>query len=377
MSTKLLHAERAWIELSTENLKHNVAELRRIMPSGCELMAIVKAESYGHGAKEIPEILSSLGVAAFGVATVDEGIALRESGTEGEILILGYTDPRRADDLERYRLIQTLFDLPYAEALEAEGREIGVHIAIDSGMHRIGLAAEDTADIIKAFSFPHLRVEGMFTHLCASDTEDAADVAYTEAQIAAFSSLTERLTAAGISLPKLHIQSSYGLVNYPSLRCAYARIGILLYGADSELGNTRGLSVDLRPVMSLRSKVIQLRDLPAGEPVGYGRAFITSRPTRLAVLPIGYADGLPRHLSGGNGEVLLCGKRAPILGRVCMDQVIVDVTNIPDITLGTVATLIGRDGDDEITAEEMADRADTITNEIFSRLGRRLKIEIL
>ena len=271
MSPTVLHAERAWIELNTDNLIHNVAELRRILPTGCELMAVLKAEAYGHGAEEVATILSSLGVSAFGVATVDEGIALRECGTEGEILILGYTDPRRADDLERYRLAQALFDLPYAEALNAEGKEVRVHIAIDSGMHRLGIAAEDTEEVRKAFFFPHLHVDGMFTHLCVADSEAKADVAYTEAQIAAFSSLADRLRAEGIA-PKLHMQSSYGLVNYPALRCDYARIGILLYGVDSEHGNIRKTAADLRPVMSLRSKVIQLRTLPAGASVGYGRA---------------------------------------------------------------------------------------------------------
>lgn len=376
-TTAIRHAERAWIELNLSHLKHNVAELRRVMAPGCELMAVLKAEAYGHGMLPVADALCEMGVTSYAVATIDEGIVLREHGIKEEILILGYTDPRRAIELHNYSLSQTVFDLSYAEALAAEGKAISVHIAIDSGMHRLGIAAEDVDAVALLFTKEPLAVHGIFSHLCVSDSDDEEDIAYTKKQLSAFSALLDALVSRGITLPKVHIQNSYGLLNYTDYPCDYARIGISLYGVDSEHGLYRKANVDLKPVLSLRSKVIQLRSLPKGEPVGYGRAFITERDSRIAVLPIGYADGLPRTLSGGKGQVLLNGKRAPIIGRVCMDQVIVDVTDIPDVVAGTVATLIGTDGNETIAAEDMAEACGTITNDLLSRLGRRLIVETI
>lgn len=374
-TTAIRHAERAWIELNLSSLKHNVAELRRVMPQGCELMAVLKAEAYGHGMLPVADALREVGVPSYAVATVDEGIVLREHGVKEEILILGYTDPRRASELHRYALSQTVFDPSYAEALAAEGKAISVHIAVDSGMHRLGIAAEDVDAVAALFTKEPLSVHGIFSHLCVADSDDEGDIAYTKKQLSAFSALLTALKERGLTLPKVHIQNSYGLLNYADFPCDYARIGISLYGVDSEHGLYRKAKIDLKPVLSLRSKVIQLRSLPAGEPVGYGRAFVTERDSRIAVLPIGYADGLPRSLSGGKGQVLLNGKRAPIIGRVCMDQVIVDVTDIPDVFTGTIGTLIGTDGGETIAAEDMAEACGTITNDLLSRLGRRLAVE--
>lgn len=374
-TTAIRHAERAWIELNLSFLKHNAAELRRVMTPGCELMAVLKAEAYGHGMLPVADALCEENVTSFAVATVDEGIVLREHGIKDEILILGYTDPRRAEELHGYALSQTVFDLSYAEALAAEGKEISVHIAVDSGMHRLGIAAEDVDAVASLFTKKPLTVHGIFSHLCVADSDTEEDVSYTEKQLRAFASLLDALKARGLTLPKVHIQNSYGLLNYTDFPCDYARIGISLYGVDSEHGLYRKTTVDLKPVLSLRSKVIQLRSLPKGEPVGYGRAFVTERDSRIAVLPIGYADGLPRSLSGGKGQVLLNGRRAPIIGRVCMDQVIVDVTDIPDVATGTIATLIGTDGCETIAAEDVAEACGTITNDLLSRLGRRLVVE--
>ena len=364
--------DRAWIELNPEHLAHNVRQLRSALPAGCQLMAVVKAEAYGHGAVPIAVRLQKLGVKAFAVATIDEGIQLRRRGIRGEILVLGYTCPDRARELQRYDLIQTLIDGDYARALGRMGRKVKVHIKIDSGMHRLGFDVRDFAGVADTFMLENLQVEGIFTHLCVSDSLAEGDDRFTREQIRAFQKLLETLSAMGFPRPKVHIQSSYGLLNYPELRCDYARVGIALYGAASSPEDRTRLELPLRPVLSIRSRVALIRTIPAGEAAGYGRAFTADRETRLAVVPIGYADGVPRSLSCGRGRVLIRGTAVPILGRVCMDQLTIDVTDLPEASVGDIVTLIGTDGAQEITAAEMAGRADTIANELLSRLGARL-----
>lgn len=371
--TAVSKTQRSWIELDTAALRNNVNEFRRIMQDGCKLLAIVKDEGYGHGAFEITKELQSIGVDAYGVATVDEGIEIRKFGIKGLILILGYTDPTRAKDIKKYDLTQAVFDVDYAEELNSQGKKIKIHIAIDSGMHRIGIPASDIEAVESVYSFKNLSVEGVFSHLCASDSKNEDDIEYTNNQIAAFNALIETLEEKGLPVKVKHIQASYGLLNYPDIKCSYARMGISLYGADSELGYKSNVDVSLSPVMSIRTKIIQLRTYQQGETVGYGRAFRAERDSRIAVLPIGYGDGIPRNLSG-KASVLVCGKRAPMIGRICMDQLMIDVTDIAGVKVGDIATVIGSDGDERITAEEVADMSGTITNEIFSRLGRRLDI---
>ncbi len=366
-------AQRAWIELDRKALQNNVGELRRIMKDGCKLLAIVKDEGYGHGAFEMTKELQALGVDAYGVATIDEGIAIRKFGVKGMILVLGYTDPGRANDLKKYDITQTVFDIDYARELNSKGKKIKVHIAIDSGMHRIGIDVSDTDTVASIYALKNLSVEGVFSHLSVSDSKSEDDIEYTKKQISAFNSLIDTLKGKGLPVKTQHIQASYGLLNYPEINSSCARIGISLYGADSDLDCEKNADISLSPVMSIRTKIIQLRTYQAGESIGYGRAFTTERESRIAVLPIGYGDGIPRCLSG-KAHVLVCGKRAPMIGRICMDQLMVDVTDIDDVKVGSIATLIGSDGDEMITAEEVANQAGTITNELFSRLGRRLDI---
>ncbi len=367
------NAQRAWIELDMTALCSNVSELRRIMPKSCKLLAIVKDEGYGHGAFEITKELHELGVDAYGVATVDEGIAIRKFGVKGMILVLGYTDPSRVRDLRKYDITQTVFDIDYARVLNSQGRKIKVHIGIDSGMHRIGIDVSDVETVASVYALKNLSIEGIFSHLCVSDSKDESDIEYTRKQISSFYALIDSLKSRGLPVKAHHIQASYGLLNYPEISSTYARMGISLYGADSEYGYEKAIDVSLSPVMSIKTKIIQLRTYPAGTSIGYGRAFTTERESRIAVLPIGYGDGIPRCLSG-KASVLVRGKRAPMVGRICMDQLMVDVTDIEDANVGDIVTLIGTDGSETITAEEVASQAETITNEIFSRLGNRLEI---
>lgn len=363
---------RTWLEIDLQNLEHNVRVLEEAMPEGCRLMAVVKARAYGHGAYEIATRLEKLHVRAFAVATIDEGIELRRLGITGEILILGYTSPRRAGELHEFDLMQTLIDESYAADLDAQGYAVKAHMAIDTGMHRLGFPAEDMAGICRAFALKNLDICGIFTHLCVSDSLEPEDVHFTKGQIDCFYGLLDRLRARGIPVPRHHIQSSYGLLNYPELRCDYVRVGIALYGVLSAPNDETRLQLNLKPVLALKSRLVLVRSVRAGETVGYGRAFTAQRDSRIGILPVGYADGFPRSLSCGNGSVLIGGRRAPIVGRICMDQTAVDVTDIPEAAVGMTATLIGADGEAESTAPAVAELTGSIANELFSRLGPRL-----
>ena len=369
-----LEKARAWIEIDLDNLSHNVKILNKALPESCELMAVVKANGYGHGLYEMATQLNRRGVKAFAVATIDEGIELRRFGISGEILILGYTPPARAKELRRYALIQTLIDYDYAIALEEQGVDVRAHIKVDTGMHRLGFSKDDVEKIAFAFTMKHIRVCGIFTHLCVSDSLDEMDQCFTKMQLDSFYRLLTLLKEKGITIPKVHIQSSYGLLNYPELKCDYVRVGIALFGVLSSPNDKTKLHMELRPVLSLKARVVLLREIKKGEGVGYSRAFIAQRDSIIAVLPIGYADGYPRSLSCGKGYVLINGQPAPIVGKICMDQLAVDVTDIPDIKVGMTATLIGKDGKEEIHAPMVADNSESIANELLCRMGRRLRI---
>lgn len=366
--------ERAWIEVNAKNLRHNAEVLQKAMPQGCKLMAVVKCEAYGHGLRPIAKELKEAGVRAFAVATVEEGIKLRKCGIQGEILILGYTDVRRASELKQYDLIQTLIDFPYAEELNEQGIDVNAHIKIDTGMHRLGIPYEALSDVEQVFAMKHIKVCGMFTHLCCPDSRQVSDIAFTREQIDNFYQLTDALKRDGISIPKLHIQSSYGFLNYPDLNCDYVRMGIALYGVLSSARQDTVLSLDLRPVLSLKSKVVLIRSVSKGSSVGYGRAFTAERDSRIAILPIGYGDGFPRGLSGTDINVQIGCHRVPVIGRICMDQLAVDITDIDDIVCGDVATLIGGYNATELSAPSVAERFGSISNELLCRMGARLPV---
>lgn len=315
-----------------------------------------------------------LSISSFAVATIDEGIRLRKYGISSEILILGYTAPSRAKELCKYELTQTLIDYRYSLLLNKQGYDINAHIKIDTGMHRLGFSTEDKDKILAAFSLKHIKVAGIFTHLCAADSLEENDVAFTNKQIGSFYKVLDWLKSSGLNIPKAHIQSSYGLLNYPELECDYIRVGVALYGVLSSTNDKAKLELDLRPVLSLKAKVVLIRKIKQGESVGYSRAFTATRDSLIAILPIGYADGFPRNLSCGNSYALIGGRQAPIVGKICMDQLAVDVTDIPNVKTGSIATLIGKDGKEEITAPMVAESAESITNELLSRMGHRLNI---
>lgn len=365
---------RAWVEINESNLEHNIKILKEAMPEGCELMAVVKAEAYGHGAFAVASRANRMGVKAFAVATIDEGIALRRYGIRGEILILGYTPSCRAGELKKYDLMQTVVSFEHADSLNRQRIPVKVHIKIDTGMHRLGFDFDDQQSVLKIFRAKYLDVRGIYTHLCAADSQETEDIRFTKMQIDRFYELLDVLARKGIKIPKVHIQSSYGLLNYPELKCDYVRAGVSLYGVLSSPGDRTMLQLNLRPVLSLKSRIILLRKIKSGETVGYGRTFKTYRDSLTAVISIGYADGLPRNLSCEKGKVIIRGYCVPVIGRICMDQLIVDVTDVPEAAVGDVVTIIGREGDSEISAASIADSAGSISNELLSRLGGRLNI---
>lgn len=368
---------RAWIELDRDALRHNVGTLQKLLPDGCELMPAVKANAYGHGAVLISRELSRLGVKAFCVATVREGVELRENGIAGEILILGYTHPEQFPLLSRYDLTQTVIDLPYAETLDKYGQKIKAHIAVDTGMHRLGEPCENIENISKMFYLHNLKIEGICTHLYADDTGLPEDRAFTLEQGRAFYNVVSQLGGHGFGYLKTHLLASYGLINYPELGGNYARVGIALYGVLSTRADMERCALSLRPVLSVKARVTTLKALRKGEAAGYGLQFVADCDTRIAVLSIGYADGIPRSLSCGVGNVLIHGFKAPIAGRICMDQMLVDISGIPNVKAGDAAVIIGRSGDEKITACDLAEQTGTISNEILSRLGGRLERQIV
>ncbi len=364
---------RAWREVDRNALIHNAQVLRQALPPGCSLMAVVKAEAYGHGGASTARILRRAGVGAFAVACLAEGIALRRHGVSGTILILGYTPPEEAPLLRRWRLTQTVADEAHGLALAAQGVPVRVHLALDTGMHRLGIPAEDHEAIARLYALPILRIGGVFSHLCVSDSPAPADIAFTQGQLDRFYAAVGWMKEQGYDPGAIHIQASYGLWNLPPQPCRYVRAGIALYGVASDQ-NPVLHPLDLRPALSLRAKVASVRTIPAGQGAGYGLAFRAEQDTRLAVVTIGYADGLPRSLSQQGGRVIIRGVSCPMVGRICMDQLLVDVTHLPQAVPGDMVTLIGTDGEAVLKAEEVAVQSGTIANELLSRLGSRLPV---
>lgn len=383
---------RAWIELNMDALRHNVEYLQSLLPGRCALMPVVKANAYGHGAGLIAKELSAMGIRSFCVACVSEGMELRKQNIAGEILVLGYTHPDQFPLLDQYALTPTAVDHAHALALSSYAccassqKLLPVHVAIDTGMHRLGEPAGHEAQIREIFTLPGLQITGMYTHLASASGTDPASQNFTREQIDAFYQLVAKLEKDIPPCVKLHLQASYGILRYPLQNVDCVRPGIALYGLLSNAADTRDFSDSLRPVLSLRARVASVHLLSPGESAGYDMAYTATRPTTVATITIGYADGLPRSLSQppvaqelqqDKGCVLLHGQRAPIVGRICMDQLLADVTALPQTRPGDIATLIGQDGQESISAASLADACGTITNELLSCLGPRLERLIL
>ena len=363
---------RAWIEINLSHLAHNVKEFQKILPEKCALMPAIKANAYGHGAALVGRALENLGISDFCVASLSEAIELRDAGITGQILVLGYTSPYQFSELSRYHLTQTVIDLSYARQLNDFGEPLCVHVSIDTGMRRLGERSEDVEQICQIWNLKNLQITGVFSHLCAADGHSAAEHWFTQEQIDRFNASIDFLHKQGFSGFKTHLQGSYGVLNYPDLSYDYARIGIALYGVLSSSKDDIAAKVDLKPVLSLKSRIECVKDVHAGESLGYGLTFTAPKEMKIAAVSIGYADGIPRELSN-KGYVLVHGKKAAIIGRICMDQLLIDVSKLPCISSGDEVVLIGACGDEEISSTNIAEYANTISNEILSRLGNRLE----
>ena len=352
-------------------LAHNLLQLRRLLSPGCDIMAVVKANAYGHGAVEISQTLIRQGVVLLAVFSIEEGIALRQAGITVSIVILGPIFREQLEDLFAHRLTPVVSDLSTLTALEkytAQGSSpYPIHLKIETGMGRLGLTQDELEAVIAKHTFPSsLRLEGLMSHLADSDGLDPDS---TNQQITRFDQAITALREEGFNVPMIHLSNSAGIVRFPSAHYSLVRPGIMLYGYHTMPHTVQ--APDLRPVLSLTTRIAQLRLIQPGETVSYNRTFMAKRPTRIAVLPIGYSDGVSRHLSN-RGHVLIRGRRAPIVGIVCMDMVMVDVTEIQDVTVGDEAVLIGEQGHERITARDIAEWTGTISYEVLCAISSQI-----
>lgn len=364
-----LVTDRAWIEIDLDNLEHNIREIQRIIPSNTKIMAVVKANAYGHGMVSIARKLNEIGIFDFAVATLEEGITLRKNQIQGNILILGYTSIENIKYVVSYDLIQTIVDMEYASRLSSLGMKIKTQIKVNTGMNRIGISYKEIESIKKIYQNPLLEVSGIFSHFCVADSGEEEDIAFTHMQIDRFNTVIEELKRANIMVGKTHLQSSYGILNYPECKYDYVRPGIIMYGVDSEKNVYKKRKLDMKPVLSLKARVTSVKEIEEGTCIGYGRKYKANQKEKIVSVSIGYADGYPRNLSCKGAKVLINGEYADVVGRICMDQLMVR-TSLIDVKEGDVVTLLG--GEDLLSATEIASLGDTITNELFSRLGERL-----
>ena len=364
---------RCYAEISLEAIGHNIREVKKRLPEGVKLLGVVKANAYGHGAVPVASYLENQ-VDYFATATTEEAVELRENGISAPILILGYVSPSQYGDLVEYDITQTIDSYAQALALEKEAarqnRKAKAHLAVDTGMTRIGfqVTEHDADEAAKIADLPHIELEGMFTHFSCADQEDKT---YCSMQMEKYDKMTALLAERGVTIPLRHICNSAGIMEFDDHRFEMVRSGIITYGIypSEEVKKER---LDLIPALSWKSHVIHVKEVGPGIGVSYGATYVTEKPmTRIATVSAGYADGYPRALSN-QGCVLIHGKKAPIIGRICMDQMMVDVTDIPDVQVEDVVTLVGTDGDETITIEEIANPAARFDYEMLCDISSRV-----
>lgn len=363
---------RVYAPIDLDAVAFNMESMKKNIAPGTGMVGVVKTDGYGHGAVPVAETIDPF-VEMYAVATIDEALILRRHGIEKPVLILGVTHRSRYEDLINYQIRPAIFTMEQAAPLSALAQQMGVkakiHLALDTGMSRIGMRADEAgADLAAEISaLPGIGIEGMFTHFAKADE---ADKKSANDQLERYLRFVELLHERGVKIPVKHCSNSAGIIDMPRANLDLVRAGISIYGMypSDEVEKEK---VPLRPVMGLKSFVTYVKDLEAGREVSYGGTFRAERDMKVATIPVGYGDGYPRNLSG-KGYVLIRGKKAPILGRVCMDQFMVDVTDIPDVDVDTEVTLIGKDGGEEITVEELAALSGGFHYEIVCDLGKRV-----
>jgi alanine racemase len=360
---------RVWAEISLNRLIDNYRIVRNAVGSA-KIMAAIKADAYGHGAIEVARILEAEGIYMFGVAGIEEGIELREAGISSKILVLSPILYSQIDATLEYDIIPTVSELGFFEILDKKLKSVGrpylVHIEIDTGMTRTGFPLDEAKQAIETIAAsPRVKIDGVFSHFPLAD----ANGSFTKGQIARFKQIIEELRPSNIDLGSVHLANSSGIFKWPNSHHNLVRPGIALYGLRSSPNIT--YKGDFKPVMALKSRIVNVRDVDAQTPVSYGHTYATKRRSQIATVSVGYGDGYPRLLSN-KGEVLIHQQRAPIVGTVCMDLIMVDITDVPEVRVGDIVTLFGQDGAAEISVEECAIKADTIVYEITSGIGPRV-----
>ena len=360
-----------WAEIDLDAIAHNVQAFKHHVGLGVEVMAVVKANAYGHGALPVARTALEAGASRLAVHRLIEGIELRQAGIDAPILVMGYTPPNGAGLAARWRLTPSLITLEFAHALSLHAQALGirlpVHVKVDTGIGRYGLLPAELLEFMRSLhELPGIHVEGLFTHFA---TADASDPTHILAQLGIFNQIISQLDQSGLKPPFLHAANSAAAMQYPQAQFQAVRIGIAMYGLRPSLNWDPPFKIS--PALTLKSLVTRLRELPAGSAIGYGRTFITQRTTHVALLPVGYGDGYHRSLSN-KGVVLVGGQRAPLLGRVSMDQIVVDVTHIPDVQQDDEVVLIGSQGNERISAEEVGALAGTLNYEVTTALLPRV-----
>ena len=369
------YLKRAWAEVSLPQLKKNVDIIRSLNSPSTEIMAVVKADAYGHGDEHIVRCLANeCGIKYFAVSNLDEAIAVRKFAPQGEILILGYTPPEYAHEIAMYNIIQGVVSTEYAQQLVKNTEQpIRCHIKIDTGMGRIGLKHGSpeacAAEIEDMMKIEKLSVEGIYTHFAVADSDSPDNIAYTDKQEKFIVDTYDVLAAKGIKLPHLHFMNSAATCYRNSERSTLSRAGIILYGLHPDV--SLDIPEGLEPLMELKAVISHVKTVREGDCISYGRTFVADRKMRIATVTIGYADGYSRLLSS-KGEILVHGKRCRITGRVCMDQLMIDVTDVPEAKAGDIVTLIGREGNDRITADDLAQIYGTIGYEVVCGISKRV-----
>ncbi|MBP5631498.1 MAG: alanine racemase [Clostridia bacterium] len=381
----MLDNTRAWAEINLDAIAHNAAAVRAVTSPGAKLIGVVKADAYGHGAVQVAGCLIESGADMLAVSQIDEALQLRLSGIKSPILILSDAEPERAEELIRYSITQTVFAPGMAKSISdaavRTGKKAIVHIKIDSGMGRVGFRAEEPDTVKKILDIarlPNIEIEGIFTHFAVSD--EAAGGQYTQQQFAAFTGVCDALRREGLDIPVRHAANSAAILRYPEMHLDAVRAGIILYGMyPSEASKAAAASLhpgfELKPAMSFKAKITAVKRVPAGTYLSYGCTYRTENESVIATVPVGYADGYARSL-GGRAEVLVHGRRAPVRGRVCMDQCLVDVTDLSasgiEVRPGDEAVLFGAQGNGCISPEELAALENTINYEIICSLSKRI-----
>ena len=370
-----------WVEVDLEAIAYNVRRLKA-MAGQAELLITVKANAYGHGAVHVARTALRNGATWFGVACLGEALELREAGIHAPILIFGYTPAWQARDVVQHDISVALFDLDTARALSQAARDLGreakVHVKVDTGMGRLGVFPHQALDFMHAVrELPGVVIEGVFTHFSVADGASEWERSYTRSQLATFRQVVDQLTQAGFNIPWVHTANSAALLQGLGTGeegFTLVRPGIAVYGLDPS-PEVR-CPPDFRPALTWKAEIAQVRTMPDGSYIGYGAAYQTHGEQRIAVIPVGYADGFRRNPKNW-GEVLVQGRRVPIVGRVCMDQTMIDVTALPDVRQGDEVVLIGAQGDDRITAEEVAERLGTINYEVVAGIRARVPRKVV